>query len=254
MSKHILNGKVVSQEEIAKDIFSLWINIPEIASLSKPGQFVNLYTKDKSMLLPRPISICEISDDKTSLRLVYRIAGNGTKEFSTLLANDEIKILGPIGNGFPVDLEGTALCIGGGIGIPPMLETAKSLNNPIIVAGYRDELFLKEELEKAGTLYLASENGAFGTKGNVMDAIKANNIKPDVIYACGPLGLLKAVKEFGESNNIKTFISLEERMACGVGACLGCVVKTKEVDHHTHVNNTRVCTEGPVFESTEVDI
>lgn len=254
MAKHVLNALVLNQEEIAKDIFSLWIELPEIAKESLPGQFVNLYTKDKSMILPRPISICEVNKEKTALRLVYRIAGNGTKEFSKLQPKDEIKVLGPIGNGFPIDKNAKAICIGGGIGIPPMLETAKNLNNPIIIAGYRDELFLQEELKDAGELLISSESGEFGTKGNVMDVIKANNIKADIIYACGPLGLLKAVKEYGESNNIKTYISLEERMACGVGACLGCVVKTKEKDHHTHVNNTRVCTEGPVFDSTEVDI
>ena len=147
-----------------------------------------------------------------------------------------------------------SLLVGGGIGIPPMLELAKQLNNPTIVAGYRDELFLDTELSNAGQLFVSSDNGAFGTKGNVMDAIKANNIKPEVIYACGPMIMLKALKEYAAENNIPAYISLEERMACGVGACLGCVCKTVEKDHHTHVNNTRVCTEGPVFEAKEVDI
>ena len=187
------------------------------------------------------------------LRLVYRVVGKGTDEFKDLKENDQIKILGPIGNGFPLT-DKKALCIGGGIGIPPMLETAKNLKNPLIVAGYRDELFLDKELSEAGTLFVSSDNGAFGTNGNVMDAIKANNIDCEVIYACGPMIMLKAIKEYAQSKGITAYISLEERMACGVGACLGCVCKTVEKDHHTHVNNTRVCTEGPVFDAKEVEI
>lgn len=244
---------VESQEKIANGIYSLWINTPTVASKAVPGQFINIYTNNQSLLLPRPISICEIDKAGGRLRLVYRVVGKGTDEFSSLKKDDKIKILGPIGNGFPL-MDKKALLVGGGIGIPPMLELAKQLNNPTIVAGYRDELFLDTELSNAGQLFVSSDNGAFGTKGNVMDAIKANNIKPEVIYACGPMIMLKALKEYAAENNIPAYISLEERMACGVGACLGCVCKTVEKDHHTHVNNTRVCTEGPVFEAKEVDI
>ena len=244
---------VESQEKIANGIYSLWINTPTVAPKAVPGQFINIYTNNQSLLLPRPISICEIDKAGGRLRLVYRVVGKGTDEFSSLKKDDKIKILGPIGNGFPL-MDKKALLVGGGIGIPPMLELAKQLNNPTIVAGYRDELFLDTELSNAGQLFVSSDNGAFGTKGNVMDAIKANNIKPEVIYACGPMIMLKALKEYAAENNIPAYISLEERMACGVGACLGCVCKTVEKDHHTHVNNTRVCTEGPVFEAKEVDI
>ena len=251
--KTIMMATVKSQECIATDIYSLWISCTEVAKEAKCGQFINIYTNNKSLLLPRPISICEIDKEKGMLHLVYRVVGKGTDEFKDLKENDQIKILGPIGNGFPLT-DKKALCIGGGIGIPPMLETAKNLKNPIIVAGYRDELFLDKELSEAGTLFVSSDNGAFGTKGNVMDAIKANNIDCEVIYACGPMIMLKAIKEYAQSKGITAYISLEERMACGVGACLGCVCKTVEKDHHTHVNNTRVCTEGPVFDAKEVEI
>ncbi|MBP5275164.1 MAG: dihydroorotate dehydrogenase electron transfer subunit, partial [Lachnospiraceae bacterium] len=102
---------------------------------------------------------------------------------------------------------------------------------------------------------IASEDGSVGVKGNVIDAIKAcTNLKPDVIMACGPMPMLRGIKKYAEENNIKAYISLEERMACGVGACLGCVCKTVHKDEHSHVNNTRICTEGPVFDATEVDI
>ncbi|MBO4799284.1 MAG: dihydroorotate dehydrogenase electron transfer subunit, partial [Lachnospiraceae bacterium] len=125
---------ILSQNMIGKDIYSLWIKAGDIAEAAKPGQFVNVYTDDASLLLPRPISICEINKDQGTLRLVYRVAGKGTKRLSGLSSGDEVKILGPLGNGFPLK-SGRALLIGGGIGIPPMLELAKNLDDPIIVAG-----------------------------------------------------------------------------------------------------------------------
>ena len=151
--------------------------------------------------------------------------------------------------------------MGGGIGIPPMLELAKELSADAsgaeiqCVMGYRDaKTFLKEELEQYGKVYVATEDGSVGTKGNVMDAIRENGITADVIFACGPMPMLRAIKAYAQEEGIPAYISLEEHMACGVGACLGCVVKTKEVDHHSHVHNARICTDGPVFEAGEVEI
>ena len=124
-----------------------------------------------------------------------------------------------------------------------------------IIVGYRDnQLFLKEDLEENGTVYIATEDGSVGTKGNVMNAIEENALQADVIFACGPMPMLRAIKKYAEEKEIKAYISLEEHMACGVGACLGCVVKTKEVDHHSHVHNARICTDGPVFDAEEVEI
>ena len=148
-----------------------------------------------------------------------------------------------------------AFLIGGGIGIPPMLELSRELKGEKqIILGYRDELFLNEELAKNGTVYLATEDGSAGTKGNVLDAICAEGLSADVIYACGPTPMLRALKAYAEEKGIECWLSLEERMACGVGACLGCVCKSKEVDSHSHVHNKRVCKDGPVFLSTEVEL
>ena len=108
--------------------------------------------------------------------------------------------------------------------------------------------------EKNGTVYIATEDGSVGTKGNVINAIEENHLQADVIFACGPMPMLRAIKKYAEEKKIKAYISLEEHMACGVGACLGCVVKTKEVDHHSHVHNARICTDGPVFDAEEVEI
>lgn len=252
---------VVSQESIGAGIYSMWIQTDRIAADAKPGQFVSLYTNDKSKILPRPISLCEIDKENGRLHLVYRVTGQGTgtDEFSQMKAGDTIPVLGPLGNGFPVEkAEGKKVFLmGGGIGVPPILELAKQMKceKKPIIAGYRDcHTFLREEFEAAGTLYIATEDGSVGTKGNVMDAIRENALEADVIYACGPTPMLRAIKKYAEENGIECYISLEERMACGIGACLACVCKSREKDAHSNVNNKRICKDGPVFLSTEVEI
>ena len=252
---------VIRQKEIGDGIFSMWIQTENIGKEAKPGQFVSLYSKDGSKLLPRPISLCEIDRENSRLRLVYRVTGakTGTEEFSRLKAGDTIPVIGPLGNGFPVEkAEGKrAFLMGGGIGVPPILELAKQMQceKKQIVLGYRNaHSFLKEEFEAAGELYISTEDGSVGTKGNVMDAIREQKLEADIIYACGPTPMLRAIKQYAEENGIECYISLEERMACGIGACLACVCKSKEKDAHSNVNNKRICKDGPVFLSTEVEI
>lgn len=244
---------IIRKEEISSGIFDIRISTKEIAGLAKAGQFAALYCKDGSRLLPRPISICEIDRGENSIRLVFRVAGKGTEEFSHMTEGMEIDVMGPLGNGFPLK-DKAAFIIGGGIGIPPMLELAKQLNVPKqIVLGFRDELFLYEEFKKYGPVYVATEDGSSGTKGNVLDAVLENGLKADVIYACGPLPMLRALKKYAAKNGLECYVSLEERMACGIGACLGCVCKSEETDSHTNVKNKRICKEGPVFAAEEVD-
>lgn len=248
---------ILSQEAIAPAIYDMWIETT-LAEQAKPGQFLCIYPRDKSTLLPRPISICEVREDRRALRIVYRVAGAGTAEFSGYQAGEPISILGTLGNGFPLEEAAgkRVLLMGGGIGVPPILELAKRMDaDKQIVMGYRDaQTFLREDFEKYGRVYIATEDGSAGTKGNVMDAIAENGLAADLIYACGPMPMLRAVKAYAAARQIKAYISLEEHMACGVGACLGCVVKTKEIDHHSHVHNARICTDGPVFEAEEVEI
>ena len=249
---------IISQEKIAEGVYDMWLRTEEIAAHAKAGQFVSVYCNDGTKLLPRPISICEIDKEEKVLRLVYRVAGGGTAEFSQMKAGENLRILGPLGNGFPLG-EKSAFLIGGGIGIPPMLELAKELKEagirPTAVLGYRDsQLFLKEDLEKYAEVLIATEDGSKGCKGNVLTAMEEKGVAPDVIMACGPMPMLRAIKRYSETSGCKAYISLEERMACGVGACLGCVCKTKKVDHHSHVNNARICTDGPVFDAEDVEI
>ena len=257
MAKYKERGAVISQEEIAADIYSLWIEEAQIAQEAVPGQFVSLYTENGSKLLPRPISICETQKENGRLRLVYRVTGpgTGTEEFSRLRAGDTIELMGPLGNGFPLDIPKKAFLIGGGIGIPPMLELAKRLScEKQIIAGYRDELFLTGELSENGTLYIATEDGSAGTKGTVLDAIREQKLEADIIYACGPTPMLRALKAYAAEHNMECYLSLEEKMACGIGACLACVCQSKDVDAHSHVHNKRVCKDGPVFEASEVEL
>lgn len=250
---------VLSQEMIAPQIFSLWLQTEQIAGAAVPGQFISVYSNDSGRMLPRPISICEIDREKKTLRIVYRVAGKGTDEFSKCVAGDKLEILGPLGNGFPLDRcpEGKkAFLIGGGIGVPPMLQLSKELKGEVqVVSGYRDsQLFLADELSQNGKLYAATEDGSVGTKGNVLDCIRENGLEADVIFACGPTPMLRAIKAYAAEKNIECWISLEEKMACGIGACLACVCKSKEVDHHSNVHNKRICKEGPVFLADDVEL
>lgn len=255
--KKKVKATVVSQNKIAEQIYDMWLET-DLAGDAHPGQFAAVYPKNAATLLPRPISICEADKQQGRLRFVYRVAGKGTEEFSAYRAGDEVFLLGILGNGFPLEkAQGKRVFLmGGGIGIPPMLQLAKELDaEKKIVLGYRNkELFLRQDLERYGNVYVATEDGSAGSKGNVMDAIRENDLQADLIMACGPMPMLRAIKKYAEENGIEAYISLEERMACGVGACLGCVCKTKAVNHHSHVHNARICTDGPVFEAREVDI
>ena len=258
MAKLKMKSTVIEQKMLAEGICSMWLDAKEIAVQAKPGQFISVYSNDKSRVLPRPISICEIDREKGALRIVYRVVGKGTEEFSKAKTGDSFEILGPLGNGFPIEeAKGKkVLMIGGGIGVPPMLQTAKEMEGEaIIVSGYRNQdLFLKEELESAGTLFIATEDGSVGTKGNVVDAIRENQIEADMMFACGPKPMLRALKDYALEKGMPCWISMEEKMACGVGACLACVCQSKDVDSHSHVHNKRICKDGPVFLSTEVEL
>ncbi len=248
---------VVSQKQIAAQVYDLWLET-ELTEDAHAGQFVAVYPHNAATLLPRPISICEVDRDRGRMRLVYRVAGKGTAEFSAYRMGDTLDVLGVLGNGFPLEKAAgkKVFLMGGGIGIPPMLQLAKELEaEKHILLGYRDQdLFLQEDLGQYGQVYIATEDGSVGVQGNVMDIISVNELQADVIMACGPMPMLRAIKQYAAGQKIEAYISLEERMACGVGACLGCVCTTSRIDHHSHVNNARICTDGPVFEAGDVEI
>lgn len=264
MSKIKDTGLVVSQEMISDSIYSMVVKT-KLAALAKPGQFVSIYCKDSSKLLPRPISICQIDVADSTLRFVYRVVGRGTEEFSAYQAGDDIELLGPVGNGFPLDVldpSKKVILVGGGIGVPPMVGVAEGLSqlglpkeNILSVMGYRDQdTFLEKELNQVSTVYISTDDGSKGTHGTVVDAIRANELDADFIFACGPKIMLHFLKLYAGEVAIPLYVSMEERMACGVGACLGCVCQSTAKDEHSQVNNKRVCVDGPVFLATEVEL
>ncbi len=276
--KHMERAEIVTQERLAPDIYSLWIRAERIADTAVPGQFLSVYCDEDSRILPRPLSLCEIDPAASAVRLVYRIAGEGTREFSEKQAGDTLRVLGPLGNGFPLREE-KAILVGGGIGIPPILELAKRYpGEKTIVLGYNDaDTFLAEEFSaltketadhgnnttgRDGVL-IATMDGSVGTQGTVLDAICARGPagqtdgQPDaeeVLYACGPTPMLRAVKDYAAEREMACFVSMEARMACGIGACLACVCRSTEVDAHTNVRYKRVCREGPVFDAREIEL
>ncbi len=276
--KHIERAEILTQEKLAPDIYSLWIRTERIAGTAVPGQFLSVYCEEDSRILPRPLSLCEINPAASSVRLVYRIAGEGTREFSEKQAGDTLRVLGPLGSGFPLQ-EKRALLVGGGIGIPPILELAKQYpGEKTVVLGYPDaDTFLAEEfsaltketadygnrMSGRDNVWIATMDGSIGTRGTVLDAIHARGTAEqpvgqagaaEVLYACGPTPMLRAVKEYAAEREMECFVSVEARMACGIGACLACVCRSTEVDVHTNVRYKRVCREGPVFDAREIEL
>ena len=247
MSKKQVMAEIIRHTSLSDGIFDMTLKAEEIAKEAKAGQFISVYLNNKSKILPRPISICGIDKEAGTLRIVYRTVGDGTKELSDYKEGETVKILGPLGNGF-TQKDKKAILIGGGIGIPPMLELMKQLDcEKTAVLGYRDsDMFLKDEFEAVGDVVISTEDGSYGTKGNVIDAIKEQGVEGSIIYACGPTPMLRGIKAYAEEMGIEAQISMEERMACGIGACLACVCKSKDVDSHSHVHNKRVCKDGPV--------
>ena len=251
------NVSITGNKKLTEDIFDMRFRSHDIAAAAKPGQFVNIYCNDSSRLLPRPVSICETDGDE--IRVVYRVVGSGTGELSGLRSGDMINVTGPVGNGYDVDMINntfdSVMLFGGGVGIPPMIELSKRLSiKKNVFLGYRDVLFLNEVFDAEADVHIATEDGSSGTRGNVLDALKESGADAELICACGPLPMLRAIKKYADEHGKKAFFSMEERMACGVGACLGCVCKTRDKDEHSQVNNARVCVDGPVFDADDIVI
>lgn len=270
--KKVVEMTVRQTDRIADGIFRTVLSAPEKDRFEPvlPGQFIGVYPEDPAALLPRPISICRQDPATGDLTIVYRTVGRGTADIARVPAGGKLRVLGLLGNGYDLsEFAGKrALLLGGGIGIPPMLELAADLTGQnkaaagsrtasvTAVLGYRNsDFFLLEEFRNAADrVLIATDDGSAGTKGTVLDAVRADGMDFDVIAACGPLPMLRGVKNFAAERGVPAYISLEERMACGVGVCLGCVCRTVRKDSHSRVNNARICTEGPVFAAEDVEI
>ena len=245
---------IISQRLIAPSIFEMTMEGTLVSSMTMPGQFVHIKVSDRmDPLLRRPISICRIDPKQSRFTIVYRADGKGTSILSEKKPVEQVDVLGPLGNGFPVEevnKGGKALLIGGGIGIPPLLQLSRDLKAKGVevqhILGFRTEadIFYEQQFAELGETIITTEDGSYGSRGFVTDVSDFQN--SDVVYSCGPTPMLKAVKE--KYKGKKIFISLEERMGCGIGACFACVCRTPENGYR------KICSDGPVFRSEEVVI
>ena len=229
---------ILSNEPIAADVYCMRLSRSGGGPVSC-GQFFQVQVP--GYFLRRPISVCEA--DENELVLVYKVTGDGTEAMSRMAAGETVNLFGPLGTGFPVEDRDVVL-IGGGVGVPPLVQTAKEYRRKgravTVCLGFlnRDAVILTERFEQLGCRVItATDDGSEGIHGTVMDALREEDTDGRLILACGPKGMLKAVSAVYADG----YISLEERMACGMGACMGCVVKDRDG------NVLRVCSDGPVF-------
>ncbi len=244
--------KLVCKRELANDIFDFVVEAPEIVRDTVSGQFLHILCSDK-VFLRRPISICDADGDK--LRFIFEVKGEGTEELAKKEVGDLIDIIGPLGNGFIEKPSQKPVVIGGGIGVFPLYKLSKELNNPKIFLGFRskDRVVMEDEFSALGATHISTDDGSYGYSGFAVELLEKylEENECDMIYSCGPTPMLKSVKSIAEKRNIPARISLEQRMGCGIGACLVCSCETifEGTDKYK-----RVCKDGPVFYSNEVNL
>lgn len=258
--------------QIAKDTYKMKIKGDFVKECRDPGQFLNIRIGDgREHMLRRPISISEIDRGEKLVTIIYRVIGEGTRFLADIKKGNDIDVMGPLGRGYDIlslkKGEGSALLVGGGIGVPPLYELAKQFHKRGIkvtsILGFnsKEEVFYEEEFKKFGDVYVATVDGSHGTKGFVTDVIKnlqtENKLNFDKYYSCGPAPMLKAlINIFPDKEG---YISLENRMACGIGACYACVCKKKKDSDvmkydEKKVEYTRVCYDGPVYLASDIII
>jgi dihydroorotate dehydrogenase electron transfer subunit len=265
----IIQGKfrILANKKVGRDYCKMLISAAPIAQVARPGQFIHLLCEDATdPLLRRPFSLHRFS--RQNLQILYKIIGFGTNLLAKKQKGDKIDILGPLGNGFNIERpkgvpsasggKSKGILIAGGMGVAPLLALAERLaqdNDILVLIGARTslELLCAKEFRRLGVrLKLATDNGSLGHKGPVTDLLNkllsqsTIDYKLSTIYACGPNPMLKAVAVIAKRHKITAYGSLEERMACGMGACLGCAVKTR-------TGYQRVCKDGPVFNLDEIE-
>ncbi len=249
-------AKLLHKAELAPGVFSFTLSAPQIAGAAAAGQFVNLVCDGYT--LRRPISICGFDAGLGVLRLVFEVRGKGTAWLAERQAGDTLDLVGPLGHGFPL-LEASkwAVLVGGGIGTPPLLPLAQHYGkNAAVITGFRSgsAAILQADMQAAGAhTILCTDDGSAGFHGFTTQALEQylESAACDVVYTCGPKVMMRGVAAIAEKKGIPCYVSMEERMACGVGACLGCACKTKDKAGNPQI--ARVCLNGPVFEAGEVD-
>ncbi len=244
---------ITAYEDLGAGVYSLRVKAPQITAAAQPGQFVEIGVPGFS--LRRPISLCGIDPEKGEIRLVIADRGAGTHTLSTFREGDSIDLLGPLGTGFALPEPGAHVAlVGGGIGTPPLLPLAERYRETCnAILGYRgrDQVILDVDFARFCDTVVCTDDGTYGVKGTVSPALEAllQACRIDIVYACGPAPMLRAVRDLCMQYSVRAQLSLEERMACGVGACVGCAVMTE----HGGVRRVRrVCKDGPVFEAADI--
>lgn len=245
--------EIISAKQLNADVFDFTLYCPKLAAKAKAGQFAQIYLPGHT--LRRPISICGIDKAAGTLRFVFQIRGQGTAELAAFKTGDTLEILAPLGNGFPIDPSKRTLLVGGGIGVPPMLGCAEALGeNAVAVLGFRNKsaVILEQDFINTGAKTLvATDDGSYGFHGLVTTL--AENEEFEQVFACGPMPMLKAINAMAQQRGVPCYLSFEQRMACGIGACLGCAIELKKSpnsDSETYYGH--VCKDGPVFNSNIV--
>lgn len=244
---------LLDKKELAPGVFDFWVDSESFAQSAQPGQFAHLLVPGKT--LRRPISICDVDRERGALRLVFEVRGEGTRILSQTKIGEHLDILAPLGHGFTLsDASEKAVFVGGGIGVPPLLYAARHYGgNATVILGFRnrDAVILEQDFRDAGcNVIVTTDDGSYGVHGFVTASLaQALNKQTDRVFACGPTPMLKAVAASAEQAGTPCQVSLEERMGCGVGACLVCACKIKAGDSETF---RHVCKDGPVFDAKEV--
>lgn len=234
--------KILSNEPLTKDVYKMVLE-GDTEYITAPGQFINIALDGK--YLRRPISVCDYDED--CITIIYKVVGEGTEQMSALKIGTVLDVLTGLGNGYDISKSTKPLLIGGGVGVPPMYNLAKTLiadgQVPAVILGFNtvDEVFYEQEFKALGCdTFVTTADGSYGIKGFVTDAL--DGIDFDYFYTCGPLPMFKAIYNAVDKDGQFSF---EERMGCGFGACMGCSCKTK-------YGNKRICKDGPVLEKEEI--
>ena len=240
------NVKILSNEEVAEKIFRLTVDAPELAEISRAGQFVQVKISDE-FTLRRPLGIASTLNGK--VKIFYRAVGRGTETLSARRAGENLNILGALGNGFST-YNGKILLVGGGMGLAPLLCAAEKFNSDVLIGGRTSSevIFWQEEFRPhVEKIFITTDDGSYAKKGFVIDLLPEVLAAEDysAILTCGPEIMMRGVAKFAAEKNIPCEVSFEKRMACGLGACLSCSIDTVD-------GRKKVCKDGPVFEAGKV--
>ncbi len=255
--KKICRSKILTNEQLADKYWKITFDCPDIARNAQPGHFIEVYFLDSVKLFPRPFSIADTG--KREVVLIYKVIGTQTERMTTWQPGEEVEILGPLGNTFAIDeTYKTHILVGGGVGLAPMVFMSKVLNkralNFVFFSGGRDSSEYFPTLQEPDRMFISTDDGSQGFHGNVVQNLEkelGNFDRPAVIYACGPEKMCEALKNFGDKHDLEVQLSMETIMACGMGLCQGCAIKTYDENGNDKIS--LVCKDGPVFKGKEIN-